>query len=400
MKLGSAVYRFLVQDYQNIWMVSIMGTAISANILYSFPYSAQWLRICSYIMFGCALICFFLNTIIFFLKYVVYRSYLPDGKTFYNVADTLCLGCYGMGLSSIINMLCYLTNPSSTPQNWVNFIYIIWIFNTVMSFYTSWVIFSFVFTKRVTFQFSTLLGNIVLPFVPLTVASATGTVVAQTFWSRLSRTIFLNTIITCYICWANAVSVGFCVIGIIIWRLIFYKYPDSPVAFTQFVPIGVLGQGAFGIIMQALNIKTYAHNYLQNISSVNIYTNVLLIISGFLSLFLISLAYFLTFVAFFGVFTHGVRHDFTVLWWAITFPLGTMSISNSKLGEVAQLTFFRVLGAIYGVACIFITIVCILGSLYLGVLKFRKEFFQQNLDNSLPISVTDETKRASSGRSS
>ncbi|EPY49534.1 C4-dicarboxylate transporter/malic acid transporter [Schizosaccharomyces cryophilus OY26] len=345
-----------------------MGTAISANILYNFPYSAKWLRICS--------------------------ALLPKGKTFNNVADTLSLGCYTMGFQSIINMLCYLSSPRSSPQNWVNFIYILWIFSVAMSFYSSWVIFSFVFTKRLSFQFSTLLGNIALPFVPLTVAAATGSVVVQTFSSRMSRKFILNTIVTTYICWSNAITVGFCVIAVILWRLIFYKYPDSPVVFTQFVPIGVLGQGAFGIIMQALNVRIYADSYLQNISFIGIYTNFLIIMSGFVSLFLISFGYFLTFVAVFAVFTHGVRHEFTVVWWATTFPLGTMAISNSKLGEIAQLTFFRVIGAIYGVACILTTMICIFGSIYLGIQKYRIEFLKNNLNTPLPTAVKHETENS------
>ncbi|CCH40706.1 Malic acid transport protein [Wickerhamomyces ciferrii] len=83
----------------------------------------------------------------------------------------------------------------------------------------------------------------------------------------------------------------------------------------------------------------------------------------FVAIFLETFGFFMTFIAIVSVITRSKGLHFHKGWWAMTFPLGTMSISTNLTGKLMNYETFKIISCIYGVCLILITIGCLIGSL-------------------------------------
>lgn len=352
----------VITDFHPIWFASVMGTGISSTILYTFPYPAYWLQICSYLMFAvCCLLFIFYNVI---LVIAAWRYPEKWRSMFTDVTQSVFFGCYSMGFSSII---LYLHNI--TGHRWVTALYTLWLINIGISLGTAWVITFFVHWKG-SIQAHEIHISILLPVVSQNVVAAVGGALYETLHPNLK----LPNIIISFLCWGNGIAFTGWVVGVYMWKLYVHKIPlGKNNGFATFLPVGAFGQGAYGIMLICDNFRDYLQK--ENPKFINIgleevalQNNNLIIgeaikfVGMLAGLFLVSNGYYFTFNAVCSVVATGVN-KFTKAWWACTFPLGTMSLANHTLYTLFGFRAFRVVSAAYSTFLVLITTVCIFGSL-------------------------------------
>lgn len=393
-KVVSLVSTTFVRDFTPIYFVSIMGTGICSNILYNFSYPAQWLRVCSYIAFGTAVTFFAATTVFCCMACYKYPAKIQQYHFTPNLS--VFMGCYCMGFSTIVN---YLSNlvvhlPGGPVAIWV-----LWWINNCMSLYCACVIVYCSYFSKVANEHRTeiepaqLHATLLLPIVTLMVSSSSGNLLVP---HLTNKTMQVVTLVFCFVLWSNAMVLSFIFTTIYFWKLVVHKIPPTNLVFTSFLPVGFLGQGAYGIMLFGKNcydllekdvLSAHYLNYI-DFSSVDpnnlklVLGNIFLLASAFASFIMVSFGYFMTFIAVVSClakvkpFAKTTNPNFAASgyikfnkgFWAMTFPLGTMALANTEIARVfgEGFNFFKVVGCIYLIALIVITIICILGAIVNG----------------------------------
>lgn len=355
----------IVKQFAPAYFVSVMGTGISSTILYRFPFPAHWLEICSYIMFAACCILFIVNMILL----VMQLYYFPQKWRTYHVeaSQAVYMGCFSMGFTTIVNYISFITKGHH-----MYFVWTFWWISVVSALYTAFpiVYFSFFSKLNAVDPDSKLNSTLLLPIVALTVSSSSGHLIELDLY-KLNETVI--TMIVSYMLWALSICMASAIITIYIWRLIMHKIPPTQLVFTGFLPVGFLGQSSYSIYLFGNNLNEFIPEEL-------VYGKIFLCIGGFLGLFILSFGYYMTFIAVVSIFSKirpfakcpncNHTNKYGLLkhnkgFWAMTFPLGTMSLSNTEVGKGGignyPLLTFKVMGAVFAVACIGVTIACLLG---------------------------------------
>lgn len=406
-RFGREFDRRLLLGFLPAYFTSVMGTGISCNILYSFPYPAHWLRVCGLIMAVVAL-GLFLVLLACFAVALARRNGLWT-KIHKDPAFAPPMGAPVMGYITLVNILHAITGSS-----WIIAVWVLWWISVAGSVYTSFVTFYLCamakHSSRKNFMDpATISMMLVLPVVTLTVAASLGNLVAP---DLPSTNLQIVTMMVTFVMWAIAVLLAFVVVTVNFWRLFVYKIPSTDQVFTMFLPIGFLGQGAYGVLLFGRNcvnilmdhapdvpLSPYtsllhvaaARNGVDLSSLVPILASAILAVCTFMALMLMSFGYFFTFVAVASLISkmapfsskpnkkHIYHSDgflsplsgfirFNRGFWAMTFPLGTMSLSNGAIHLLFNgMKAFRVISAIYAVALFIITLGCLVGVVYRAV---------------------------------
>jgi tellurite resistance protein TehA-like permease len=85
------------------WFTVCMGTGIVSILLHSLPYNGAWLYWLSAIIFALNVLLFVAFNVISVLRYTVYPEIWP--VMIRHPTQSLFLGAYSMGLSTIVCML-------------------------------------------------------------------------------------------------------------------------------------------------------------------------------------------------------------------------------------------------------------------------------------------------------
>lgn len=333
----------LCTDFKTQWFITIMGTGMCSNILLNFAYPAFWLRVCGHVMFGACSVCLLLSLLSFLGTFI--RS--PDRRYayFHKAESTPYLACLVMGFTSWVADLSLVIGDRSPIL-----LYVLWWIVNILSLASAWVI-PFCFMGNGSVKLKDLSATFLLPLVTLTVASSCGAAIAPVLPEKLQ----LSTTIICFLLWANAVTLSFIFVTIYVHRLMFHHFPPKTSIFTSFIPIGFLGQGAFAILLCGRSFKDMWNGEVEGV--------IISWICLLSALFLLSMGIFATLFALASVLSYG-RQKFHYGWWAMTFPLGTMSQGMRQAGLMTRWQTLTVVGAIYGTLSVCITILCLGGSAY------------------------------------
>lgn len=410
-KVGTLIETSFIKEFTPVYFVSIMGTGICSNILYNYSYPADWLRICSYIAFALALL-FFASTTVFFCI-ACYKYPAKIQQYHFNSSISVFMGCYCMGFTTIINFLSNLVVelPGGPIGIWV-----LWWINNVMSLYCACVIVYCSFFSKVKNEHrkeidpSELHATLLLPIVTLMVSSSSGNLLVP---HLTSKTLQVITLVFCFVLWSNAVVISFILTTIYFWKLVVYKIPPTNLVFTSFLPIGFLGQGGYGILLFGKNCydllakDELTPHYLKYIDFEKVdidqlrlvLGNIFLLTSSMASFILVSFGYFMTFIAVVSClakikpfakttnpkFAYSGYIKFNKAFWAMTFPLGTMALANTEIERIfgEGFVFFRVVGCIYLIALIIITMICVLGAIVKGVSRVRAVLKVETIENKV-----------------
>lgn len=408
--------------------VMVMGSGISADLLFAFPYDARWLKICSYPMFAVAVLLFLylqVMGIVHFIFYVKDRSFNEYLDQFVrNVSISTGWGTYPMGLSTIINYLNMLAEQRIESRvkakHVVRLVYVLWWYDLTLSLLSAWGISFLVWQKHLKgplgehrspkekVMYEHLNSTLLLIVIPLVVISSSSGLFTMTdiFSTTFNRNIQLLTLVITVLVWLQSQGFVGILFSINFWNFYVNKLPAMGQAFTTFLFLGPMGQGAYGINLLTEDIRLYVVRYYngnhENINGSNsdLQRQILLlavpwtfkIIGLILGLLLLSFGYFFTVVGFTSLISHWKssteiqvgsgtkRHriwNFHRGWFAMTFPMGSMSLGSQRIwvlyNDYVPMKTFRVLGAIYAVICIFWTIVCLLGTIYYSVIPKLKK---------------------------
>ncbi|CAI4054412.1 hypothetical protein SUVZ_16G1960 [Saccharomyces uvarum] len=404
------------RQFNPFMFVMVMGVGISSNILYSFPYPARWLRICSYIMFAITCLIFIavqalqLLHMLVYIKEKSFKDYFND--YFRSLKYNLFWGTYPMGLVTIINFLGALSQKftTSSPTNAKNlmiFVYVLWWYDLAVCLVTAWGI-SFLIWQD--YYFVDGVGNhssysarmasdhmksvLLLDIIPLVVVASSGGTftMSRIFGTTFDRNIQLLTLVICALVWLHALIFVFILITIYFWNLYINKIPPMTQVFTLFLVLGPLGQGSFGILLLTDNIRKYVEKYYprENITMEQEILTIMVpwcfkVLGMTMALALLAMGYFFTVISVVSILSYynervvdeetgKVKRVYTFHkgFWGMTFPMGTMSLGNEELylqyNQYVPLYAFRVIATIYGGVCVCWSILCLSCTLY-GYLK-------------------------------
>lgn len=420
-KISATLNKKFVRNFTPAYFAAVMGTGMCANLLYTFPYPAHWLRVCASI-FGVISV-----TIFAALCVLMTMALVSQGRSLVSRihTDPTCapfMGCFVMGYSTLVSFL-----HAVLEKRAIVFVYVLWWLVAILSVYTALVTFFFSSMgkhrkrKNLLDTASLSLASL-LPVVTLTVAAAVGGLITPDLPLVHLQVI---TMTVCFVMWSVAMVLASIITTVNFWRLFVHKIPHSGQVFTMFLPLGFLGQGSFAILLFGNNgsrllfsnhESVAASSYVSSLQTFAGENGVLLTglpvilaaalqtICGFVALMLVSFAYFYTFIAFFSLLSKmspfAVKRNtlfvystcgktrvcrlfdglltFNKGFWSMTFPIGTVSLASSQFYRLFHgFEAFRCIGAIYAVLTVAITIGCLVGVLYEAIRIVQSAFCKE-----------------------
>lgn len=196
-----------------------------------------------------------------------------------------------------------------------------------------------------------------LPIVATIVAAASGGIVASVLPAERA----LITIITSYVLWGCGVPLAMFTMVIYFQRLTMHKLPPREVIVSVFLPLGPLGQGAFGIMQigkEALRVSKEVTLVPECPSAGQIFY-----VMGVVTA-LIMWGFGLVWLFFALASITRNRFPFNLGWWGFTFPLGVFAVATTTLAKELPSTFFQILGTIFSLSVVLLWIVVSLGTIH------------------------------------
>ncbi|KAH7167539.1 voltage-dependent anion channel [Fusarium sp. MPI-SDFR-AT-0072] len=340
-------WRRLVRNFTPSWFAVCMGTGIVAILLHNFPYQAVWLQYISYIFFALNIVLFMAFLGISIARYALYPEIWSAMVA--HAGQSLFLGCMPMAFATIINMMVFCLQPWG---EWV--IYLAWAFWWVdvwLSIATC-ITMPFIVMHRHRPGLENITAALLLPIVPAVVAAATGGIVAEALPNHHHA---LTTLVASYVLWGIGELFSACVLALYFHRLTIHSLPPKEVITSSFLPIGPLGQGAFGIqqlgkvAMQVLP-KTNAFGDVAVRAG-----EILYVLGVFLALIMYGFA--LVWLAFALISIATKPPSFSIGFWGFTFPLGVLATCSNLLAENLDSEYFKVSTAMISLSVILLWIV-------------------------------------------
>lgn len=438
-----SMFEQFLDQFDPFLFIFVMGTGISSDILYTFPYPAHWLRICSYIMFAVASLLFISLQIMFFLHLIYFSKKYSKiqyfNKYFRNSPKNMLWGTYPIGLITIINYLNDLANYFHVnghfivSRNLMRLVYILWWYDITVSIFIAWGV-TFIIWQDYYFQDNLgkwyykfekvaaehLTSVLLLTIIPMVVGTASSSIftMSELFTITFNRNIQLLTMVITALIWLHAIIFVFIIFSLYFWSLYVFKIPPVSQVFNMFLVLGPMGQGSLGILLLTDNIKLYVDKYYRPLTD-NMEYNILLItipwcfkIMGvIISMGLLSIGYFFTIISLMAVILYLKRTDFKNRqqqqqhasssnyfchfqqgFWGATFPMGTISLGSYELwvqyNKYVPLGAFRVVSTIYAVVCILWTVYCLINTVILYSKQSYRAYKTRN--HLLPVK-NDET---------
>ena len=157
-------------------------------------------------------------------------------------AQIMFLGTIPMGLATIINATVLIAVPRY--GEWAKVIaQALWRIDVVLSVMTSFGVPFFMFQLH-NLSLDKMTGAWLLPVVPTVVAAASGGLLATV----LPPGPAVNVAVVSYVLWGIGMGTSFMIMALYFHRLTIHHLPDAEVVVSAFLPLGPLGQGAFGLI--------------------------------------------------------------------------------------------------------------------------------------------------------
>jgi tellurite resistance protein TehA-like permease len=176
-----------------------------------------------------------------------------------------------------------------------------------------------------------------LPIVACVVAAASGGVVAEILPPQYA----LITIVTSYVLWGMGIPLALVVMTIYFHRLAIHKLPPSEVIVSVFLPLGPMGQGAYGI----MQLGRVAMKVFPETRTLHPMAGEILYVLGWM-MATVLWGFGLVWLFFAVASITKSKVPFNMGWWGFTFPIGVFTMATIGIGQELESAFFRVLGTV------------------------------------------------------
>lgn len=310
-----------------------MGTGILSILIHQSPYQFPgqvYISIAIYLL-NCAL--FVLFAIITIARYTLYPWVFKHMVS--NPTQCLFIGTLPMGLATIVNATSLIAVP--VFGQWaVDLVWTLWWIDVVLTV-LSVILVPIVMCEGHSLTLQGMTAAWLLPIVPAVVAAASGGQIATV----LTPSQAAITIIISFVLWGMGFGLSLLIMAVYLHRILVHKLPTHEVIVSAFLPLGPMGQGAFGIIQLGKATHAMVLTSLTGEIVETCLTMVGLIIWGFGMWWL----------------CHGVssvlirastnRLKFNMGFWGFIFPLGVYTTATIDLSVQLSSTFFAVLSAVF-----------------------------------------------------
>ncbi|SPO37030.1 related to Malic acid transport protein [Pseudozyma flocculosa] len=335
-----------------------MGTGITAILLHQLPYQFDGLETISNVIFALNVVLFALILALSIARYVIWPSMF--WTMLYHPTQSLFLGTFPMGFTTIINMMVYSLVPA-WGSGWLTAAHVLWWIDSAVAIVIAIGI-PFVQFTRHSQSFDNISGVWFLPVVTTVVAAATGGTVASALIGAGQVDEARVVVVASYILWGTGVPLSMMLMTLYYARLAIYKIPPAAMIVSAFLPLGPCGQGAFGLLQLAADLveitrltgsfalggsggapgrgldSESAHLVSYAMQGASIL--VALVIWG------VGLVWLVLAVATIADMTAASFVPFNMGWWGYTFPLGTFATATTQLGRMLDSRAFLVLGTV------------------------------------------------------
>lgn len=381
----------IIESYHPLHFIASMGVGITSGIMYNFPIKSieKGMKFVGIIYFFINLVILVINHSLFICKY---NKMEKIWKILHEPHLTIYFGASSMSFTTMINMLFFL------KPNWKTAIFTLWWINFFQAicciFFITFFLLSYptnIYQKKHLEEgffehnklreknefLSKVTPAYLLPLVTTTVTSASGALISSIIDGEKY---LLSMIIVTFMLFGVAITSSIVFIPIIFTKILTFGLPKFNNSFTMFVPIGIMGQGGFSILLNSINLIRYLKltNIVNNETQLIIIDKIIKIQGLGISILFLSFGILLTI---WGILTIGYwyigwpnsyhnnkkKHNKVRYWtptmWAATFPFGTISLSSLEIYKITNIRGFQILSTIYGFTVIIITTWCMIGTL-------------------------------------
>ncbi|ORX62399.1 hypothetical protein DM01DRAFT_1365526 [Hesseltinella vesiculosa] len=193
-------------------------------------------------------------------------------------------------------------------------------------------------------QLERMNGTWLLPIVPAVVTAASGGLIAQHLVNPMHAKIV---IITSFFLMGIGILLALSIIVIYFHRLVVHKLPSNEVIISAFLPLGPLGQGAYGFLQLGKASQLWfssPSNLVPDLGPAMHASCIVwaMLLWGFGLWFLVV-----------AVFSVGATYQqtknvpFNMGWWGLIFPFGVFTSATVALGAIWQSSFFNILATVF-----------------------------------------------------
>ena len=343
--------RRIALNFPPSWFTVVMGTSITASLLYTFPYPARWLEYLAYIVLAfdvCLFLLFLVISIVRFIRWpALIRLLLRHPQ------QSMFLGAFAVAYQAVVNASIQIIVPS-WGFNFTLFLWALWMLGSVIGMFIGIGMPIIQFTRH-ELTLSSITGVMLLPVVGPIVSSAAGANMAQYLPPAHAR----FTICASYIMWGAGFTMAMLTLAMFYARLTIHKIPEAALTVTILLPLGPLGQSNYALLRLSTMLLKLADESgaafvgRSQFSAADARTMALAVygitIAVSLMLWGFALVWLLIAICLLVDMWLVSRLTFNLGWWGFTFPLGVFALATLELLRLTELSFFALVGLVLSV---------------------------------------------------
>lgn len=334
----------VIRHFTPSWFSVTMGTGIISILLQGFPFQFKGLQTISLVIYLINVVVYCVLTIITILRYIMFPGIFM--LMIKHPAQSMFVGTIPMGLTTITN---YTTIVLIDKFSWAaDLAFILWCIEFALTVFSCFLV-PYYFIVHHAHALETMNGTWLLPIVPAVVTAASGGLLCH----YLDQTKALVILIISYITMGVGLLLALSIIVIYFYRLAIHKLPPKEVIISAFLPLGPLGQGAYGMIQLGSGAQLIlGDRYISGLGNTAYGTGfiIALLLWGY------GLWYLVIAICSVGI-TLKQKIPFNMGWWGLTFPLGVYTAATLAIAKILDSMFFYVLTSIFTCSLVILWII-------------------------------------------